>query len=81
MSTLSEIAANHARMAKALAEESIEVSMRKIQIVGSFEVNTPDEESQTTLHYIDIPQEEHAHLLVAKMPGSGQVISHQQQAV
>lgn len=81
MSTLSEIAANHARMAKALAEESIEVSMREIQIVGGFEVNALDEESHATLHYIDIPQEEHAHLLIAKLPSSGHSVSHQQQAV
>ncbi|WP_150578599.1 hypothetical protein [Pseudomonas fluorescens] len=81
MSTLSEIAANHARMAKAQAEESIEVSMRTIQVVGGFEVHTPDEKSGATLHYIDIPQEEHAHLLVAKLPAQRCVISHQQQAV
>ncbi|VVM36783.1 hypothetical protein PS645_00063 [Pseudomonas fluorescens] len=55
--------------------------MRTIQVVGGFEVHTPDEKSGATLHYIDIPQEEHAHLLVAKLPAQRCVISHQQQAV
>ncbi|MHC8305505.1 hypothetical protein [Pseudomonas sp. PB3P13] len=78
MSTLSEIAANHAKMAKAQVEESLAVSKRQIQIVGGFEMMTPDEASHVTLHYIDCPQEEHSHLLVAKSPATGHLISHQQ---
>ncbi|MHC8334170.1 hypothetical protein [Pseudomonas sp. LB3P25] len=42
MSTLNEIAANHARMAKALVEESTGVSVRPTQIVDSFEVPSMD---------------------------------------
>ncbi len=38
MSTLNEIAMNHARMAKEKAGKSTELSERHLQIVGSFEV-------------------------------------------
>ncbi|APV42044.1 hypothetical protein SAMN04490185_3419 [Pseudomonas frederiksbergensis] len=42
MSTLNEIAANHARMAKALVEASTGPSERHTQIVETFEVPTLD---------------------------------------
>ena len=50
MSTLNELAANHAKMAKALAQESIAVDERKPQIVGSFEVPSIDDEALVPLH-------------------------------
>lgn len=38
MSTLNEIAANHARMAKAKELEATGLGERQLQIVGSFEI-------------------------------------------
>jgi len=59
VSTLNEIAANHARMAKAKAEESIAPGERQLQIVGSFELPTADAQPPIPLHLIagaqDIP--------------------------
>ncbi|MHC8367492.1 hypothetical protein ACYZT9_16940 [Pseudomonas sp. ZT5P21] len=52
MSTLNEIAANHARMAKIMAGESTEVSVRQPQVVGGFEVSTVDEQPHMPLHLI-----------------------------
>ncbi|MHC8287277.1 hypothetical protein ACYZUD_10730 [Pseudomonas sp. XS1P51] len=52
MSTLNEIAANHARMAKALAGESTEMCERQPQVVGSFEVSSNDEQQHIPLHLI-----------------------------
>ncbi|WP_166367315.1 hypothetical protein [Pseudomonas akapageensis] len=59
MSTLNEIAANHARMAKALAEASIEPSERQPQLVASFEVPTIDPQQHIPLHLIAGAQDNH----------------------
>lgn len=56
MSTLNEIAANHARMAKALAVESTQCD-RQPQVVGGFEVSTPDEQQHIPLHFIAAVQD------------------------
>lgn len=61
MSTLNEIAANHARMAKALVEESTglsELSERPTQIVDSFEVTSMDTQHMP-LHLIAGVQDNH----------------------
>lgn len=53
MSTLNEIAANHARMAKAKEEESTGLSERHLNIVGSFEIAGGDElQPMPLLHLI-----------------------------
>ncbi|MGF0237539.1 hypothetical protein ACQR3P_01450 [Rhodococcus sp. IEGM1300] len=52
MSTLNEIAANHARMAKAKEEESTGLSERHLNIVGSFEIAGSDELQPIPLHLI-----------------------------
>ncbi|WP_145317707.1 hypothetical protein [Pseudomonas sp. SJZ080] len=52
MSTLNEIAANHAKMAKKLAGESTEVCERQPQVVGGFAVTCADEPSHMPLHFI-----------------------------
>lgn len=52
MSTLNEIAANHARMAKAKEEESTGLSERHLQIVGSIEMPSIDEQQHIPLHLI-----------------------------
>ncbi|WP_150709226.1 hypothetical protein [Pseudomonas fluorescens] len=52
MSTLSEIAANHAKMAKKLAGESTELGERQPLVVGGFEVSTVDEPPHMPLHLI-----------------------------
>ncbi|MEO8640662.1 hypothetical protein [Pseudomonas sp.] len=60
MSTLNEIAANHARMAKALVEESTGLSERQTQIVDSFEVEVPSMDAQhMPLHLIAGVQDNH----------------------
>ena len=59
MSTLNEIAANHARMAKEKAEESTELSERHLQIVGSFEVASIEVQQNIPLHLIAGAQEGH----------------------
>ncbi|WP_109788138.1 hypothetical protein [Pseudomonas sp. OV226] len=59
MSTLSEIAANHARMAKAQAVESIAVSERHVQIVGSFEVPSLEEQPHIPMHLMAGAQDNH----------------------
>ncbi|WP_030130289.1 hypothetical protein [Pseudomonas sp. QTF5] len=58
MSTLNEIAANHARMAKAKEEESTGLSERHLQIVGSFEIPSIDEQ-HIPLHLITGGQDNH----------------------
>lgn len=58
MSTLNEIAANHARMAKAKELEAIGLGERQIQIVGSFEI--PSMENQqpvVSMHLVAGAQE------------------------
>ena len=57
MSTLNELAANHAKMAQALAQESMTVDARKPQIVGSFEVPSIDGESLVVLHMVATVQD------------------------
>ncbi|WP_347905970.1 hypothetical protein [Pseudomonas purpurea] len=59
MSTLNEIAANHARMAKAKAEESTEQNGRHLQIVGGFEVPFIDGQQHIPLHLIPGVQDNH----------------------
>lgn len=54
MSTLNEIAANHARMAKAKEEESTGLSERHLNIVGSFEIAGGDELQPMPLHLIAV---------------------------
>ncbi|MGJ7518267.1 hypothetical protein ACSFE6_28485 [Pseudomonas baetica] len=64
MSTLNEIAANHARMAKAMEEEATGLSERPLQIVGSFEMPSPDKQQQVPLHLITAAQDSLAGLAV-----------------
>ncbi|WP_033045958.1 MULTISPECIES: hypothetical protein [Pseudomonas] len=52
MSTLSEIAANHARMAKAKEEESIRLSALQGQVVGSFELPPIEAPQKMPLHFM-----------------------------
>ncbi|ALI03709.1 hypothetical protein C1Y08_27355 [Pseudomonas sp. FW306-02-F02-AA] len=59
MSTLNEIAANHARMAKANEEESTGLSERHLQIVGSFEIPAIDAQQHIPLHLIAGVQDNH----------------------
>lgn len=59
MSTLNEIAANHARMAKAKEEEATGLVERQLQIVGSFEIPCPENQPQVPLHLIAGAQENH----------------------
>lgn len=62
MSTLNEIAMNHARMAKEQAAESIELSERHLQILGSFEVTSIDAQQTIPPHLIAGAQEAHHNL-------------------
>ena len=59
MSTLNEIAMNHARMAKERAAESTELSERHLQIVGSFEVPSIEVQQNIPMHLIVGAQEGH----------------------
>lgn len=52
MSTLSEIAANHAKMLQSLAGESTEMCERQPIVVGSFEVSSVEEQPRVPLHLI-----------------------------
>ena len=52
MSTLNEIAANHARMAKALAKESTELREQQSQIVVSFEAPSTHANQNALLHLV-----------------------------
>ena len=58
MSTLSEIAANHARMAKTV-QESTGLIERHVQIVGSFEVPSLEEQPHIPLHLMAGVQDNH----------------------
>ncbi|MGW8465968.1 hypothetical protein [Pseudomonas sp. CLCA07] len=59
MSTLSEIAANHARMAKTKVQESTGLIERHVQIVGSFEVSSLEEPPHIPLHLMAGVQDNH----------------------
>ena len=61
MSTLNEIAMNHARMAREKAAESTEPSERQLQlqIVGSIEVPSIEVQQSIPLHLIAGVQEGH----------------------
>ncbi|MBV7490546.1 MULTISPECIES: hypothetical protein [Pseudomonas] len=59
MSTLNEIAMNHARMAKEKAGKSTELSERHLQIVGSFEVPSIEVQQNIPMHLIAGAQEGH----------------------
>ncbi len=50
MSTLNEIAMNHAKMVKRLADESIALEQRQPLVVGGFEVSSLD-----TPHHLPLP--------------------------
>ncbi|MGH8381801.1 hypothetical protein [Pseudomonas sp.] len=52
MSTLNEIAMNHARMVKRLAEESIVLEQRQPIVVGGFEVTSIDTPAPMPLPFI-----------------------------
>ncbi|MFK0089203.1 hypothetical protein ACIQUS_18155 [Pseudomonas sp. NPDC090755] len=52
MSTLSEIAMNHARMVKRLAEESIATQERQPLVVGNFDVSAMDTPHHLPLHFL-----------------------------
>lgn len=52
MSTLNEIAMNHARMVKRLAEESITVHPRQPLVVGAIEVSSIDTPPHLPLHLL-----------------------------
>ncbi|WP_090182595.1 hypothetical protein [Pseudomonas arsenicoxydans] len=57
MSTLNEIAANHARMAMAKAQESTRLSERPLHIVGSVEIPSINEHPHVPLHLIAAVQD------------------------
>ena len=59
MSTLNEIAMNHARMAKEKAAEPTELSERHLHIVGSFEVPPINAQQSIPLHLIAGAQDGH----------------------
>ncbi|MGE8068641.1 hypothetical protein [Pseudomonas sp. NPDC089569] len=52
MSTLNEIAANHARMAKAKELEATGLSERPLQVVGSIEITSLEKPQEVPLHLI-----------------------------
>ncbi|MEA1028366.1 hypothetical protein T3A99_07250 [Pseudomonas sp. N-137] len=54
MSTLNEIAANHARMAKAKAKEEESIRLRALhsQIVGSFDIAPVEAKQKMPLHFM-----------------------------
>ncbi|KAA0981790.1 hypothetical protein FQ192_32965 [Pseudomonas sp. ANT_J12] len=57
MSTLNEIAANHARMAMAKAEESTGLSERHLQIMGHFEVSCVEVLPNVPAHLLTAAQD------------------------
>ncbi|WP_130931551.1 hypothetical protein [Pseudomonas sp. Sample_24] len=58
MSTLNEIAANHARMAKAKELEATGLGERQLQIVGSFEIpSLENQQPVVPLHLVAGAQE------------------------
>jgi hypothetical protein len=52
VSTLNEMAANHAKMAKTLARESTPMGERRSLIVGGFAVSPVDEPPHMPLHQV-----------------------------
>jgi hypothetical protein len=58
VSTLNEIAMNHARMAREKAQESAGPSERHLQIVG-FEVPPVDAQQHVPLHLVAVAQDGH----------------------
>ncbi|MHC8314974.1 hypothetical protein [Pseudomonas sp. LB3P31] len=56
MSTLNEIAANHARMAKAKEAEIIALGEREVQVVGGFEIVSMEVEC-APLHLVAAAQD------------------------
>lgn len=52
VSTLNEIAANHARMAKLKEEESMRLSALQGQVVGSFEIPPNEAPQEMPLHFL-----------------------------
>ena len=58
MSTLNEIAATHARMVMAKAEESVALRERHLHVVGSLEVPSIDAQHMP-LHLIASAQDNH----------------------
>jgi hypothetical protein len=52
VSTLNEIAANHARMAKLKEEESMRLSALQGQVVGSFEIPPIEAPQEMSLHFM-----------------------------
>ena len=57
MSTLNEIAANHARMAKLKEEESMRLNALQSQIVGSFEMPSTQPRQDMPLHFLTMATE------------------------
>ena len=57
MSTLREIAANHARMAKALEAAATGPSEQSLQIVGSFELPSREIRHDVPLHLVAAVQD------------------------
>ncbi|WP_030138081.1 MULTISPECIES: hypothetical protein [Pseudomonas] len=57
MSTLNEIAANHARMAKLKEEESMRLNALQSQIVGSLEMPSTQPTHEMPLHFLTIATE------------------------
>jgi hypothetical protein len=57
VSTLNEIAANHARLAKKLAGESTEVCAQQPQVLGGFEIVSVEEQPNMPLHFIPSVQD------------------------
>ncbi|MCP1517694.1 hypothetical protein J2Y74_002004 [Pseudomonas migulae] len=69
MSTLNEIAANHAKMAKKLAGESTEMCERQPLVVGGFEVTSVvDEQPHVPMHLIVAGQDSHLVQAVGYLP-------------
>jgi hypothetical protein len=59
VSTLNEIAMNHARLAKQKAEEMTDLSDRRVHIVVSFEVAPLGAQQDVPLHLIASAQDSH----------------------
>ena len=57
MSTLREIAANHARMAKAQEAASTGLSEQSLQIVGGFELPSREQRHEVPLHLVAAVQD------------------------
>lgn len=68
MSTLNEIAANHAKMAKKLEGESTEMCERQPLVVGGFEVTSVDEQPHVPMHLIVAAQDNHLVQVAGYLP-------------